>query len=71
MGWVSEPQDGHLGKLKRASLVRLQAHFASQDDDVVKTARNLWNQFFDGDASVLPADFKVELLLECVSVVVL
>jgi hypothetical protein len=71
VGWVSKHQAGHLGKLKRASLVRLQAHFASKDAEVVKTARDLWHQFFNGDASVLPADFKVKLVCSvCVCVCV-
>jgi hypothetical protein len=59
VGWVPKADDGHLGKLRRACLVRLQAHFAPNDAAVANTARALWDAFFDGDAAALPADFKV------------
>ena len=62
-GWEAKSDDGHLGKLKRACLVRLQAHFACGTPAVAATAKRLWDAYFAnglaGDASALPADFKI------------
>lgn len=65
-GWAPKAAsaDGHLGTLKRATLVRLTAHFAAGDEDVQAKARGLWDGYFEADgdaarAAALPADLKV------------
>jgi puromycin-sensitive aminopeptidase len=60
VGWVPRDDDGHLGKLKRATLVRLQAHFCLNDEAVVAQARALWAKELDPEnkEEAVPADFK-------------
>lgn len=67
IGWAPSSggkKDPFLGKLLRATLVRLQAHFCASDDDVSAKAQELWDEFFElaqsgGDSPNLPADFKI------------
>mmetsp|Transcript_4131 Transcript_4131/g.5257 ORF Transcript_4131/g.5257 Transcript_4131/m.5257 type:complete len:463 (-) Transcript_4131:172-1560(-) len=60
VGWSPRDDDGHLGKLKRATLVRLQAHFCVNDEAVVAQARDLWAKELNPEnkEDALPADFK-------------
>jgi aminopeptidase N len=64
-GWAPRAEDGHLGKLKRACLVRLQAHFAPTSPAVASQAQALWDAFFadglQGNASACPSDFKLQV----------
>jgi len=63
VGWEASPSDPFLGKLLRATLVRLQAHFCASDPEVSAKAKELWDEFFalaPGAVSPnLPADFKI------------
>jgi puromycin-sensitive aminopeptidase len=61
VGWASRADDGHLGKLLRQTLVKLQAKFCAEDPVVQARARGLWDGFMAGDEACLPKDIKVSV----------
>ncbi len=63
IGWDDKADDGHLGKLFRGIMIRLQCTFMSEDDKVQKNAYSRYSTFLNdpkgpSGASALPADFK-------------
>ena len=53
VGWASRPDDGHLGKMKRQTLVELTALFCRGDAAVAAKARELFDAFMGGDKDAL------------------
>jgi len=61
VGWEAQPNDGHLTKLLRATLIALLARFAATDPAVIAEARRRYDIWLvnPDNAANLPADYKV------------
>jgi len=61
VGWEETAADGHLGKLLRTTMIRLQARFGFTNPIVVNKAQELWKAYFADpeNSTCLPAAFKV------------
>lgn len=63
VGWDSRPEDGHLGKLLRATLVNLLSLFCWWEPEVLQEARRRFERICadPGDVGALPTEYKVLL----------
>ena len=64
VGWDARPDDGHLGKLLRATLVNLLALFCWSEPEVLQEARRRFERICldPGDVEALPTEYKVPVL---------
>ena len=65
VGWTPKEDDGHMGKMLRAVLVRLQAAFCRSDEDVAAKAHALFDT-----PDLIPNDLKAavyKIALQCSS----
>lgn len=64
VGWDEKDDDGHLGKLLRAIMVRLQCKFNGKDEYVYNNALKRYNAFVENPKSstALPSDFKTPVM---------
>lgn len=65
VGWDAQPDDGHLTRLLRASIIRLQAHFMSDDPGLQQQAIERFERYAadpQGNQDAMPSDIKTALV---------
>jgi len=63
LGWEESSSDGHLDKLSRAILVRLQARFQPNDAEVAAKCKDLMNSYLaEPNGNSVSADLKQPVL---------
>lgn len=64
MGWDARPDDGHLGKLLRATLINLLSLFCWSEPEVLSQARGRFERICadPGDVAALPTEYKVPVM---------
>jgi len=63
VGWDPKPEDGHLDKMKRSTLVGLLSSFCWKDESIMSEARKRFNRFLSdkSDTTNLPSDYKTSV----------
>ena len=63
VGWEAQPDDGHLGKLLRVTLVSLMSSFCGSDEAVSAKARSMWDAYMEdpSNTEALPSDLKLHV----------
>ena len=63
VGWTPKPEDGHLDKMKRSTLVGLLSSFCWKDEKIMGEARKRFDSFVSdpSDTTNLPSDYKTSV----------